>query len=167
MQIDNSVVTFNKFGHLPAYLRPSFKFSNRHFGHFSDMFQQAKDSALFIASETPIKDQQLDTGNLPELTPPVLIRFVTGTLNNEIFGREFQTIDEIIRDVHLSDPMFQSSNISNYATASLPFFDEFKYIKGNFSQGDQSHLPGSNEGEVIGVNVHRNRDYLFDEVTVE
>ena len=100
-----------RLGGMPKYL-----FSGKHFGHYADMLRQGYDGAF-------VDDPSTDADNVV-VEPAVKVRFVES---------EYDEDNEDFRTFRLVEPgtvdgsayrQFQSSNISNFATSSMPFVDD-------------------------------------------
>ena len=117
---------------------PQYYFNCRHFGNYSDLIRQARDSK-FVSPVvfTTNDDATSEMGGASPSSiivpttfetvgfnlPPVRARFVEQRLSEDLNLKEFIQIktDDVDNTSYLS---FQSSNISPYVTSSLPFFDD-------------------------------------------
>ena len=114
---------------------PQYYFNYRHFGHYSDLIRQARDSkfvspAVFTNDNTgeqlPSISSLIQPTNFESLgynLPPVRARFVEQRLSEDLKLKEFIQITPADVD-NTSYRSFQSSNIDPYVTSSLPFFDD-------------------------------------------
>lgn len=96
----------NKLKHKKA----KFYFNHNHFGYYSDLYRQGRDSRFGVGFPSSVSVES-----------PIKIQFVSGSFEpNAIafYKSRGKTPAEIIADSNS-----QSSNMSLYATSSLPFFD--------------------------------------------
>jgi hypothetical protein len=101
---------------LPLY--PKYEFNNKRFGHFADMIEQGKDSK-FVNDPTTTADNIV-------VSPTVKVQFVRSEYDDSgldvrsFFAVSPNKVNNTV-DYNLG---YQSSNLSLYATSSLPFFDD-------------------------------------------
>ena len=97
-------------------LNPMYVFNNSHFGYYSDMIIQGKDSR-FIDDPTTSQDDIVTQS-------PIKIQFVKSEYDDT--GLDVRTFFAIRpSDINnTAEITYQSSNLSLYATSSLPFFDD-------------------------------------------
>ena len=77
---------------------------DRFTGQYADIIQQQYDTRFFDEKTNTISD------------PPVVIKFVLPDEENEVFL--------VLDESEIIANTFESSNISIYATSSLPYFDQ-------------------------------------------
>ena len=113
-----NVLSINDTGDRAARLggSPKYVFSGKHFGHYADMLRQGFDGTF-------VDDPTTDEDNVV-VEPAVKVRFVESEYdaNNEDF-RTFRLVEPGTVD-GTAYRQFQSSNISTFATSSLPFIDD-------------------------------------------
>ena len=95
--------------------RPKYYFSGRSFGQYSGLIRQGLDGT-FIDDPTTSKDNVFTSS-------PVLVQFVSGTFDPIRGIKSFAIIRPGTVD-GTSEEQFQSSNISLFATSSLPYLDD-------------------------------------------
>ena len=97
-------------------LNPMYVFNNSHFGYYSDMIIQGRDSR-FIDDPSTSEDDIVTKS-------PIKIQFVRSEYDDTgLDVRAFFAIRP--SDINnTSELTYQSSNLSLYATSSLPFFDD-------------------------------------------
>lgn len=96
---------------------PKYSFNSRHFGHFADMFDQGKDSKFKV-----VPRQGFTTGYdiVVNSRPPVKALFVEKTIEeNGKINYEEKPIDYFTNFFY-----FQSSNLNQFMTSSIPFIDD-------------------------------------------
>jgi hypothetical protein len=96
--------------------RPKYRFNYRHFGYYADMFQQGKDSK--VISSGPVND-----GIEANFDPPVALTqglFVSGSFT----ALGIKTYTKKQTDFFLDFFYFQSSNLNQFMTSSIPFIDD-------------------------------------------
>jgi hypothetical protein len=97
-------------------LRPKYRFNYKHFGQFADMFQQGKDSK--VISSGPVND-----GVEANFDPPVALTqglFVSGSFT----ALGVKTYTKKQTEFFLDFFYFQSSNLNQFMTSSIPFIDD-------------------------------------------
>ena len=98
-------------------LMPKYRFSTKHFGHYADMFQQGKDSKFKV-----VPRQGFTTGYdiVVNSRAPVKALFVEKTIEeNGKINYEEKPIDYFTNFFY-----FQSSNLNQFMTSSIPFIDD-------------------------------------------
>ena len=108
---------------IPIY--PKYEFSNKHFGYYSDLIDQGKDSK-FINNPSRIPRRGGKTAENIVTSPAVKIQFVRSEYDDSgLDVRSFFAVspNKVNNTVDYRDG-YQSSNLSLYATSSLPFFDD-------------------------------------------
>ena len=119
---------------------PKYYFNYRHFGHYSDIIRQGRDSKFVSPVILDAQSGGSATGEISVAAginsivvptqfssvgfnlPAIRVRFVEQQLSEDLNLKEFVQIKPSDVD-GTSYRAFQSSNISPYATSSLPFFD--------------------------------------------
>jgi len=89
------------------------------YGQFRDMLEQRKFS---VFRETVAAENDYNSPDSVYQEFPVQVYFVDEN-NDSFLGRYYTDISSIQEKLD-SSPKFQSSNISNYCTSSLPYFDD-------------------------------------------
>ena len=95
-----------------ASISPKYAFNARHFGHFADNIQQARDGRFVVP---PIFDRSSQDG---VFSSPVAIRFVSGS----------STKNFRIRSYYLNDTPSFIGNKSAHSTSSFGFIDNFASV---------------------------------------
>ena len=96
--------------------RPKYRFNYRHFGHYADMLQQGKDSKFKV---TPRQGFTTGYDIVVNSEPPVEAKLV----EKEISEEGVISYIEKPNDYFLNFFYFQSSNLNQYMTSSMPFID--------------------------------------------
>ena len=95
---------------------PKYYFSLKHYGHFSDLIRQGFDGKFEKSTQTIVNQTIVDSA--------VSIKFVEDSYDEDDLNfRKFSLIKPSDVDGTAYET-FQSSNISLFATSSLPFFDD-------------------------------------------
>lgn len=90
--------------------KQKYYFNYRHFGYSSDMMEQGKDTRFGVGFPSSVS-----------IESPVKIDFVTSSIDpGALASKSFL---KIVASQIRSNASAQSSNLSTYATSSLPFFD--------------------------------------------
>ena len=97
-------------------ISPQYSFNSSHFGFFSDLLQQGKDSK-FVDDPSAKKDNIINSS-------PIQINFVDSEyIDQDLAFRRFNLIENSIMNGK-KDSQYQSSNLSLNATSSIGFKDD-------------------------------------------
>ena len=118
---------------------PTYYFNYKHFGHLSDMSQQARDGKLYFLSYLFVPDFQNpdpeDDSKVDEILPPVEVQFVTGKLTGDSAVQAYHLITSDTKIQYLKYRnvvelnKLSHFNVSQHATSSYPY-DDIQKSKG-------------------------------------
>jgi hypothetical protein len=96
-------------------ISPKYYYNYKHYGYHSDLFKQSIDTKYADINTTLSNDEKIST------LSPINTIFVKGEVVDTPDAKVYKRKDI---DEFLDDFLFQSSNLSLFATASIPFIDD-------------------------------------------
>jgi hypothetical protein len=104
---------------------PKYYFNGKHYGYFSDLIRQGLDGT-FVDDPTTTLDNIFTES-------PIRIEFVRSEYNNTTVNREFSRIRPEDID-NTAEQEYQSSNLSLFATSSIPYKDDLVTRNRNYGE---------------------------------
>ena len=112
---------YGSFGTAGTGIYPSYYFNYEHFGLLIDMVRQGRDSVFSVGPSKSLTDD--DNDSVKQITSsPVSVTFVTSD-SSKLGSTLLKTYNQETITTLLKDSSFQSSNVDQHCTSSVPYKD--------------------------------------------